>query len=92
MKHAVAKDTTKQDVSVERQVLARHLTLFGTPLLEICEDLVFGDAFGGEDLLQSEAGLLEGVPFGDTAFATRRNEVADGVAVPGDGDRHLCFE
>jgi hypothetical protein len=62
------------------------------PLLEVLEDFLFGDSFGGKSRLQPRGCFLERGAIGLRALAPRRNVVADRIPVARNRYRHVALK
>src|ERR1700752_1113574 len=62
------------------------------PLLEVLEDFLFGDSFGGKSRLQPRGCFLERGAIGFRALAPRRNVVADRIPVARNRYRHVALK
>jgi hypothetical protein len=71
---------------------AGSFTPAGTPALEIGDDLSFGNAFGGQHLLEAGCSLPQCGPLRFGASSPGRETIADGIAVPRNGERFVALQ
>src|ERR1019366_1397265 len=71
---------------------AQSFLLARAPDVEVCKNLVLGNPFGGKHLLQPRGGFFECRALRVCPFMSRRNVVANGIAVPRDRHRHVALQ
>jgi len=73
----------------EPALCVRSLLPGGSPLPEISQNIVFRQPGRFEHFLEAGGSFSQRRPVSVSAFAPRRNVIANGVSVPGDGQRHI---